>query len=571
MDFKLNRESTDYHVNIRIITFVVTLVFLIVMFIYCIRIYASKKQNIMYVIRTEAELLANVFATDLNYSSYFLNIVTRKLGNYYMNLQYIQRVLQDYGELAKFNTVFGWRKYSWVDVNFREVVTSAQGIIAHPRRLDFMQTVTKELSDQEQIMFYMSKTTYKNDSLKLIAGTKNTENNKYVGYMILSYDIATIIRRLNTSKENHTNFVILDNKNTVIVQSQPVIHNIINNNGVISTYLNEVLERIDFFNKTEQEIAYLDVLSGVNYYIKKIKNLPFILIVNLDDDEIKNNILDDVIKKFLEVSVFVSIFLLIVISIYRRETYLREKAEQATIAANLATKAKSDFLAFTAHEIRSPLGFITTGSEAMIKQYFGPLSDTYCDYAKGIHQSAEVILKFITDILDENQIIEGKFQIVNDITSITKILETAIYVNQARADKKKIKINLNIMDSLPKLICDSRRMIQVMNNLLSNAIKYSNEETIITVDIKVISNDLVLDIIDQGIGMTEEEIKIALSNHGIILKKNHNLIDSYGLGLPIVKMLLDAHEAIFLIKSQPNVGTKVTIIFPKYKLVYDTK
>ena len=52
----------------------------------------------------------------------------------------------------------------------------------------------------------------------------------------------------------------------------------------------------------------------------------------------KNNILDDVIEKFLEVSVFISIFLLIVISIHRRETYLREKTEQATIAANLATK-----------------------------------------------------------------------------------------------------------------------------------------------------------------------------------------------------------------------------------------
>ena len=93
-----------------------------------------------------------------------------------MNLQYIQRVLQDYGELEKFNSVFVWRKYSWVDVNFHEVVTIAQGIIAHPRRLDFMEAFTKELTDQEQIMFYMSKTAYKNDSLKLIAGTKKHRN-----------------------------------------------------------------------------------------------------------------------------------------------------------------------------------------------------------------------------------------------------------------------------------------------------------------------------------------------------------------------------------------------------------
>lgn len=560
--------STDYDVNIRIITFIVISIFLMFMSIHCIKIYSSSKQNIMHEIRVEAEILENALYNDLNYSVYSLNIVARKLAHHYKDKRYIEEILSDYGEFTKFNTVFGWRKYSWVDLNFREIVTSAGGIIENPKSALFIKTLLNHKGLSEQIMFHISKTTHKNSSLKLITEVIDEKQSQYVGYVMLSYDIATIIRRLNTNKRNHyTNFVILDEHNTVLARSKPIINNIINIDETFSNYIAHLLDRMNFFDESPHEVLYLDMFNGVNYYIKRIKNLPFILIVNADNDEIKNNILDSIIKKFVEISAFTSIFLLIVISIYKRETYLRTKAEKATLLANRATKAKSDFLAFTAHEIRSPLGFISTGSEIMIKKYFGPLSDAYHEYAVGIHQNAKIILDFITDILDESQIIEGKFKIITDANNVAEIIENAIQVNQARANKHNIKINAEVMQNLPMLICDKRRMLQIMSNLLSNSIKYSHDNTTIIIKADIQDESLVIQVIDSGIGMNDEEISIALSNYGVILKENHNLIDSYGLGLPIVKMLLDAHGAELIIKSTPNIGTIVIIIFNKDKLV----
>ncbi len=142
------------------------------------------------------------------------------------------------------------------------------------------------------------------------------------------------------------------------------------------------------------------------------------MIINIDNNFIKNNIVQNLTKRFLEVGFLAGVCFIIIIAIYKRETSLRTKAEQATILANNATKAKTDFLAFTAHEIRFPLSFIVTGSEIMSKQLFGKIPAEYTKYVEGIHSNAQIILDFITDILDENQIIEGQFKIVNSLNKI---------------------------------------------------------------------------------------------------------------------------------------------------------
>jgi len=258
--------------------------------------------------------------------------------------------------------------------------------------------------------------------------------------------------------------------------------------------------------------------------------------------------------------------LIIIISIYKRETSLRTKAEKATIIANNATKAKSNFLAFTAHEIRSPLGFILTGSEVMSKELFGTLPQNYIKYAEGIHNNAQIILDFITDILDENQIIEGQFKIVNSLNKIQDIIAQVISVYLG---KKNISIVTDFDPKLPLLICDKRRITQVIDNLINNSIKYSNENTTITISAKLHENQMIVTITDQGIGMKEHEIPIALSKYGTINKNDYTKGGSYGLGLPIVKMLLDAHDAILEIRTNNGKGTTVKIIFPKFKIVYN--
>jgi signal transduction histidine kinase len=86
----------------------------------------------------------------------------------------------------------------------------------------------------------------------------------------------------------------------------------------------------------------------------------------------------------------------------------------------------------------------------------------------GINNNSQLILDFITDILDENQILEGKFKIINALHNINDIINEAINNSLARYNKRNISILSNIGDNLPLLICDKRRFVQIMSNLISN-------------------------------------------------------------------------------------------------------
>jgi two-component system phosphate regulon sensor histidine kinase PhoR len=202
----------------------------------------------------------------------------------------------------------------------------------------------------------------------------------------------------------------------------------------------------------------------------------------------------------------------------------------------------------------------------MSKELFGRIPANYTKYVEGIHNNAQIILDFITDILDENQIIEGQFKIVNSLNQIQDIIAQ---VATSHSGKKNISIVTDFAANLPLLVCDKRRITQVIDNLINNSIKYSNENTIITISVKMNEDQMLVTIIDQGIGMKEHEIPIALSKYGTISKNDYTKGGSYGLGLPIVKMLLDAHEAILNIHSIDGKGTTVKIIFPKFKIVYN--
>lgn len=578
MSKSLEEPTTDpieQKIAIQMVTFSVIIIVIILTLVSFIRIYSNKKERILKDMHTEATLLETVITDHLNYSRYFINMIGRNIQSNPHDLKYIHHVLKDHFTSQDFNLLFGWRKYSWINNDFLEVVTSTNGIIEKPKYAGFVKDIlgnTKINSTdwKNKIVFYTSHNRNKGNSLKIINSIAGHNSQKYIGSVVLSYDINTMIRSLNIRKSNKsTNFVILSPELKVIAQSKPSIKNVINNHEKLDTHLNSVLKTLNTRANNINDLSYLDMLNGVNYFITPLKGLPFIIIVNIDNNVIKKDIIDSVAKKFIEVCVFAFSCLFIVISIYKRETFLRSKAEKATIVANSATKAKTNFLAFTAHEIRSPLGFILTGSEIMTKELMGKLPDTYKQYVSGIHNNATLILDFITDILDENQIIEGKFKIINTLCNITDIVNEAIQNNEARYNKRTINIIANIERNLPLLICDKRRLIQVMSNLISNSIKYSKDNTTIQITGKFTRDELEIKVIDQGIGMGEKELPIALSTYGTVHSADYNSSGSYGLGLPIVKMLLDAHDARISIESTKGSGTTITIMFPKYKLIYN--
>lgn len=567
---KFDRENIDYRVTIQMVLFIVVTTVIILTLVNFIRIYSNQRNIILKDMATESNLLETIISDQLNYSKYFIKLIGSNVTISPKNLGYIRDTLQKHFRSQDFNLLFGWRKYSWVNNEFRELVTSIDGIILKPKKLYFVEDVVSKMNSskkrKDNIAFRLNKAS-DTDSLKLIDTIFDDKTNQFIGAVVLSYDIDTMVKNLNNRKKNQRiNFVIIDKNFDIVAKSRSQIDKIVNNDG-LDFYLLSILKEQNLYleNHLKKDHSYLDMLNGLNYFIKPLENLPFTMIINIDNHFIQDDILQILTKKFLEALLIAIISLVIIISIYKRETSLRAKAERATILANTATQAKTNFLAFTAHEIRSPLGFILTGSELMSKELLGNLPIKYVKYVEGIHQNAQIILDFITDILDENQIIEGQFKMVN---SLNKIQDIIMQVVNCHVGKKNISILTDFEADLPSLVCDRRRITQVIDNLLNNSIKYSGKNTTINISVKLCDEDMVVTIADQGIGMKQEEIPTALSKYGIIHNQRDQKIGSYGLGLPIVKMLLDAHEAILDIYSIEGKGTTVKIIFPKFKIVY---
>jgi signal transduction histidine kinase len=569
---QLKKRIVDYTVNVQMITFIVITMVVILTLVNCIRIYSSHKSNILKEMATESSFLSAVISDQLNYSKYFIKLISKSVKTYPQNIERIRDTLQFHFQSREFNLLFGWRKYSWANNEFQEVATSMDGIIKNPKKLTFVENIVATMNvnnkEKDTIFFRINKGSDQTYSLKLINTLFDKETQKFIGSVVLSYDIDTMIKYLNNRKKNSSiNFVIIGENLTIVAKSKSQIDKITLTNNKLSPYIIEILKKNTLHSgNLNKDYSYLDMVNGLNYFIKPLEKLPFTVIVNIDHNFIKDDIIKSVAKKFLEVGLLAGVSLIIIISIYKRETSLRTKAEKATILANNATKAKTNFLAFTAHEIRSPLGFILTGSEVMSKELFGRIPSNYTKYVEGIHNNAQIILDFITDILDENQIIEGQFKIVNSLNQIQDIIAQ---VATSHSGKKNISIVMDFEANLPLLVCDKRRITQVIDNLINNSIKYSNENTIITISVKMNEDKMLVTIIDQGIGMKEHEIPIALSKYGTISKNDYTKGGSYGLGLPIVKMLLDAHEAILNIHSIDGKGTTVKIIFPKFKIVYN--
>lgn len=569
----IEKRTTDYKINIQIITFIVVLIIVISTLINFIQIYSEEKTGILKEMSTEATLLKTVIESRLNYSKYFIKLIGKSARRNPNDLEYIRDTMQNHFQSQEFNLLFGWRKYSWIDSNFREVVTSTSGIEKEPRVANLVKDIInkeslkgKTIIGNNNIVFGMSNNPNKALSLKLVDTIFNNKTNQFLGAVVLSYDIDTMVKSLNDHKKNDdVHFVIINDDLEIVAKSRPEIDKIISKDNVLSANLLNILKELNFNTLPNKEFAYLDMVHGVNYFIKPLIGSSFTIIVNIDNDSIKSSIFTSVTKKIIEASVFAVFCLIIIISIYKRETSLRSKAEKATVLANNATKAKTNFLAFTAHEIRSPLGFILTGSEVMSKELLGPMPSNYSKYVDGIHKNAQMILEFITDILDENQILEGQFKIVNSINNLEEIILQVVKFNSG---KKNISIITNLEQDLPFLICDKRRITQVIDNLVSNSIKYSNNGTSINIAAKIQDGAMIITITDEGIGMNPEDIPVALSQYGTLNKNDYKKGGSYGLGLPIVKMLLEAHDAVLEINSVSGKGTTVKIIFPKSKIVY---
>ncbi len=259
-----------------------------------------------------------------------------------------------------------------------------------------------------------------------------------------------------------------------------------------------------------------------------------------------------------------------VFTIMLHDTTERRRAEEdrrkALNEAEKSSRAKTEFLATMSHEFRTPLNAILGFSEMLRSQYFGPLGDVkYQDYANDIHNSGEHMLALVNDVLDVSAIEAGKRSMEKEKINIDTLFSDCIRKVKNHADNNRLHLSLKISNNLPSLYADKRSATQIIFNLLSNAIKFTKKGGEVLLSAKVDKGCIVISIKDTGIGIPANKLSVITEPFSQANDNPHNTQEGTGLGLNIVKSLIEAHEGELSIDSEVEKGTTVTVTFPLHE------
>jgi len=252
----------------------------------------------------------------------------------------------------------------------------------------------------------------------------------------------------------------------------------------------------------------------------------------------------------------------------RLETHLRLRRQQIELRRQqnelqALNDLKNHFLGMAAHDLRTPLGGIMGISELLADQLSPLLTEKQSGFFDMLFASSQFMVGLINDLLDISAIESGHLILERRMVDITVPIIRSVEINGMFASKKNMSIAINCQEQLPQVFADINRIEQVINNLLSNAIKYSQAGTDIAVRLYHENNEVIISVADQGPGIPEKEQHKLFQAFGkTSVKPTSKKESSTGLGLLIVKKIMEAHDGRVWLLSEHGKGTEFFFSLP---------
>ena len=350
----------------------------------------------------------------------------------------------------------------------------------------------------------------------------------------------------NISIDNMTEFVYYSFEEPLLIYDENEKLKIINKNAV------------EYFGiHPECEDISLDQLFYVNKNILQTVEG----IIKIDADCIMKPAhcrlcINRVLNKYKDVKGYI-----VIVDDFTDKVKIFEELEEAKRKADIANKAKSDFLTRMSHEIRTPLNTIIGMDEMVLKE---TNNKKVAEYGKYIKKAGEVLLAIIKDILDISKLEKGKLKLVEDEYNLMDILNESIDMLYLLGDEKGIGVKVNIEDNLPAVLYGDRlRIRQIILNVSNNAIKYTQDGTVKfsvaykKLDEKNIKLSIIIE--DTGRGIHKEDIDKLFMPYEHIDEEENQTIEGTGLGLPIAHDLVKLMGGNIEVESKYGQGSKFTI------------
>jgi signal transduction histidine kinase len=243
----------------------------------------------------------------------------------------------------------------------------------------------------------------------------------------------------------------------------------------------------------------------------------------------------------------------------------RKRAESALVERNealvAADRLKTNFIGHISYELRSPLTNIIGFSELLAAPYMGSLNDKQREYVADIMSSSKTLLAIIDDILDLATIDAGSMELKLAPVGVRTTIDAAILGIRERAVRARLTIDIAVAEDVTEIMADATRLRQVFYNLLSNAVGFSKPDGTVKLTCWRENGEIVFAVADEGVGIPKDELARVFQRFESHSRGSHHR--GAGLGLSIVKNLVELHGGTVEIASEMGRGTEVRIRIPE--------